>query len=168
MSRTHPIFPALTPEILPHPQASPTTSMPSCWWRIMSCRGGRRGSAEAQTAASPSCLDRKFRVRRPRDQPEGKRNLAECLSSPFLPLTNGVRSRRGTFSFRLPPGGRRVEWRRPERHFSACFLFVVVGGGDICLDGAVQSSRSRGKKILRCDTRRTRILRISLLLATAL
>ena len=39
------------------------------------------------------------------------------------------------------------EWRRRrrrrERHFSARFLFLV--GGDICLDGGVQSSRSRAK-----------------------
>ena len=70
------------------------------------------------------------------------------LKSPFLLLTNGLRSRRGTFSFRLPHRGTHEESSRcrRERHFSARLLFLV--GGDICLDGGVQSSRGRAKSPL--------------------
>ena len=151
-----PLCLATVPEIHPHlPPQPPSTSRPSCSWRITSGRRGRRGSAEAPTSttASPSsvAVGRCSRAKRPlvltansESEINQRRGISPNVSQvPFFPLTNGVRSRRGTFSFRLPHRGPR---RRRERHFSARLLFLV--GGDICLDGGVQSSRGRAKSPL--------------------
>ena len=121
-----PLCLATVPEIHPHlPPQPPSTSRPSCSWRITSGRRGRRGSAEAPTTTttSPSSVGRamlsrqtpsrlEFLTANSESEINQRRGISPSVSQvPFFPLTNGVRSRRGTFSFRLPHGGPR---RRPR------------------------------------------------------
>ena len=91
-----PLCLATVPEIHPHLPQPPSTSRPSCSWRITSGRRGRRGSAEAPTTTTtrpssvgrcsrqaPSCLDRNFRVPPPPLR-STKGGISQCLSSSFF------------------------------------------------------------------------------------